>query len=113
MPDPAPASVPFGPDNPHSLSTMRTELVWEGKYDEYGRRRAVDVAGSALPLEKLETVDMPRREGLASRPSTWGRISRCRWRLGKVTKMLIKISLSWRWWRIGICGEGVQILTCI
>ena len=33
-----------GPDNPHPLSTMRTELVWEGKYDEYGRRRSVDAA---------------------------------------------------------------------
>ena len=27
----------FGPGNPHPLSQMRTELVWEGKYDEYGR----------------------------------------------------------------------------
>ncbi len=24
----------FGPQNPHPLSTLRTELVWEGKYDE-------------------------------------------------------------------------------
>jgi len=23
----------YGPQNPHLLSTMRTELVWEGKYD--------------------------------------------------------------------------------
>ena len=29
----------YGPHNPHPLSQMRTELVWEGKYDEYGRPR--------------------------------------------------------------------------
>ena len=37
-------SVRYGPNNPHPLSTLRTELVWEGKYDEYGNRREVDVA---------------------------------------------------------------------
>lgn len=50
---------PYGPGNPHPLSQMRTELVWEGKYDEYCRRREVDVAGSAMPLQKIETVDEP------------------------------------------------------
>jgi len=49
----------FGPMNPHPLSQMRTELVWEGKYDEYGRRREVDLAGSAMPMQKIETVDEP------------------------------------------------------
>jgi hypothetical protein len=39
MPDPISSTLPFGPDNPHPLSTRSTELVWEGKYDEYGRRR--------------------------------------------------------------------------
>ncbi len=29
----------YGPDNPHPLSTLKTELVWEGKYDEFGNRR--------------------------------------------------------------------------
>lgn len=72
MPDPAPASVPFGPDNPHPLSKISTELVWEGKYDEYGRRRPVDVAGSAMPMQKIETVDMPRSEALASGQTTFG-----------------------------------------
>jgi len=38
---------------------MRTELIWEGKYDEYGNRRAVDVAGCAMPLQRIETVDEP------------------------------------------------------
>ena len=50
----------YGPDNPHPFSTIRTELIWEGKYDEYGNRREVDVAGSAFPLQKIETVDEPR-----------------------------------------------------
>lgn len=49
----------FGPGNPHPLPQMRTELVWEGKYDEYGRRREVDIAGSAMPLQRIETVDEP------------------------------------------------------
>ena len=48
-----PDNVRYGPDNPHPLSTLRTELVWEGKYDEYGKRREVDVAGLAMPLQKI------------------------------------------------------------
>jgi hypothetical protein len=31
--------VRYGIDNPHPLSQLTTELVWEGKYDEYGNRR--------------------------------------------------------------------------
>ncbi len=54
----------FGPDNPHPLSQMRTELVWEGKYDEYGNRREVNLAGSAMPLQKIETIDEPRSRAL-------------------------------------------------
>lgn len=53
---------PWGPDNPHPLSTMKTELVWEGKYDEFGNRREVDVAGSSMPMQKIETIDEPRSE---------------------------------------------------
>ncbi len=45
-------------ENPHPLSLLTTELVWEGKYDEYGRRREVESA--AFPLQKIETVDAPR-----------------------------------------------------
>ena len=56
----APASSRYGPDNPHPLSQLKTQLVWEGKYDEYGRRREVDIAGAALPLQKIETIDEPR-----------------------------------------------------
>jgi adenine-specific DNA-methyltransferase len=49
----------YGPDHPHPLSTRRTELVWEGKYDEYGNRREVDIAGCAMPMQKIETIDEP------------------------------------------------------
>ncbi|MGL5083462.1 MAG: hypothetical protein ACRC8A_18435 [Microcoleaceae cyanobacterium] len=40
----------YSPHNPHPLSTLRTELVWEGKYDEYSDRREVDIAGCAMPF---------------------------------------------------------------
>src|SRR3989304_1508274 len=50
----------YGPGNPHPLSQLKTELVWEGKYDEYGNRREVDIAGCAMPLQKIETIDEPR-----------------------------------------------------
>jgi hypothetical protein len=49
----------FGHDNPHPLSTRKTELVWEGKYDEFGNRREVDIAGCAMPMQKIETIDEP------------------------------------------------------
>ena len=52
--------VRYGLDNPHPLSQLKTELVWDGKYDEYGNRRAVDIAGCAMPLQKIETIDEPR-----------------------------------------------------
>ncbi len=50
----------WGPDNPHPLSRMKTELVWEGKYDEYGNRRPVRLPTSPLPLQRIETIDEPR-----------------------------------------------------
>jgi len=40
--------------------------VWEGKYDEYGQRREVDIAGCAMPMQKIESIDEPRREAVAS-----------------------------------------------
>jgi len=58
MPSTLSESVRWGPDNPHPLSKMKTELVWDGKYDEYGNRRPVDIAGSAMSMQKIETVDM-------------------------------------------------------
>ncbi len=55
----------YGLDNPHPLSQIKTELVWDGKYDEYGSRRAVDIAGCAMPLQKIETIDEPRSRAAA------------------------------------------------
>ncbi len=63
--NPKPPTVRYGLDNPHPLSQLKTELVWEGKYDEYGNRRAVDVAGCAMPLQKIETIDEPRSRAAA------------------------------------------------
>jgi len=70
--------VRWGPDNLHPLSKMKTELVWDGKYDEYGLRRPVDVAGSAMPMQKIETVDMPRSEALAGGQTTLGELKTTR-----------------------------------
>jgi adenine-specific DNA-methyltransferase len=57
--------VRFGSANPHPLSQLKTELVWEGKYDEYGNRRVVDIAGCAMPMQKIETIDEPRSRAAA------------------------------------------------
>ena len=56
----------YGPDNPHPLSTLKTELVWEGKYDQFGNRRAVDIAGCSMPMQRIETIDEPRRQAIAN-----------------------------------------------
>ncbi len=74
MPEP----VRWGPDNPHPLFGRKTELVWDGKYDEYGARRPVDIAGSAMPMQKIETVDMPRSEALAGGQTTLGELKTTR-----------------------------------
>lgn len=50
----------WGPANPHPLSRMKTELIWEGKYDEYGNRRRLSLPTSPLPLQRIETIDEPR-----------------------------------------------------
>jgi adenine-specific DNA-methyltransferase len=60
------AGRPYGPGNPHPLSQLRTELVWEGKYDEYGNRREIDIAGVSMPMQKIETIDQPRSEAAAA-----------------------------------------------
>jgi adenine-specific DNA-methyltransferase len=46
---------------------MRTELVWEGKYDEFGARREIGGQPSALPLQLIETIDEPRSRAAAQR----------------------------------------------
>jgi hypothetical protein len=46
---------------------MNTELVWDGKSDEYGNRRPVDVAGRAIRnAQRSRLLDMPK-EQIASR----------------------------------------------
>ena len=59
----------WDPDNPHPLAKMKTELVWEGKYDEYGNRRPVKLPASALPLQRIETIDEPRDREKAAQGS--------------------------------------------
>lgn len=71
----------WSPENPHPLAKMKTELVWEGKYDEYGNRRPVKLPASALPSQRIETIDEPREistfwvnylTGRAARPREGG-----------------------------------------
>jgi len=45
----------------------KTELVWEGKYDEYGNRRPVRLPSTPLPLQHIETIDEPRDRSTALR----------------------------------------------
>ncbi|MCK6559524.1 site-specific DNA-methyltransferase [candidate division KSB1 bacterium] len=59
----------WGPDNPHPLAKMKTELVWEGKYDEYGNRRPVKLPASDLPLQRIETIDEPHDRAKAAQGS--------------------------------------------
>lgn len=61
------SKIAYGPGNPHPLSQMRTELVWEGKYDEFGNRREANVSGAAMPLQLIETIDEPRFRNAAQR----------------------------------------------
>ncbi len=49
----------YGPDNPHPLSQMRTELIWQGKYDTYGRR--VAPLRLKLPFQTVETINESRQ----------------------------------------------------
>ncbi len=51
---------------PHPLSRITTELVWEGKYDDFGNRRELNIIGATLPLQKIETIDEPRSRAEAS-----------------------------------------------
>ncbi len=44
---------------------MKKELIWEGKYDVYGDQRIVDIAGCAMPLQKIETIDEPASRAVA------------------------------------------------
>ena len=43
----------WGLDNPHPFSQMKTELILEGKYDEYGNRRTVDIAICTVSIDSI------------------------------------------------------------
>lgn len=44
-----PDNVRYGPDNPHPLSTPRTERVWEAKYDdEYSKLHGSSIQSPAV-----------------------------------------------------------------
>ncbi|MCS7189963.1 MAG: DNA methyltransferase, partial [Bacteroidia bacterium] len=47
----------------------RTELIWEGKYDEQGNRRPISLPDTPLPLQKVERIDLPRDIEKARQPS--------------------------------------------
>ena len=47
-------------DKPNHPLYRRTELIWEGKYDENGERVAVETDGLPLELQLVETVNEPR-----------------------------------------------------
>ena len=55
----------YSSDNPHPLFTCKTELIWDGKYDEHGNKRPVEVTAATLPLQHIEQVDQPRSEAAA------------------------------------------------
>lgn len=51
--------IEYGINNPHPLSKIKTEIVWEGKYDEYGKRRQVSLPDFPLAMQRIETTDEP------------------------------------------------------
>ena len=82
--------VIYGPANPHPLSQMKTELVWDGKYDEFGNLREVDITGLAMPLQRIETVDDPRSRAVAEKDQpTLFSLEKERKKLGDFRNMLI------------------------
>lgn len=42
----------YEPNNFHPLE-MRSNLVWQGKYDEYGHMQRVDMASCVLPIQEI------------------------------------------------------------
>ena len=43
----------YGTGNPHPLSTMKTELVYEVKYNDYGNRHEWTLPGAPCPSRRL------------------------------------------------------------
>lgn len=54
----------YGSYNPHSLSTLRTERAWEGKYDEPGDRCEAHSASGEIPVQKIPVQKIYDRLGL-------------------------------------------------
>jgi adenine-specific DNA-methyltransferase len=52
----------YGPRNPHPLSNMKAELVWENKYDGCSNCREVDIVKCAMPFQRIEAIDQPNNE---------------------------------------------------
>jgi hypothetical protein len=58
-----PIAPTWGSENPHSVSPMKTELIWDGNCDECVSRCLVRLLVSPLAIECIETVDnIPHRE---------------------------------------------------
>ena len=53
--------------NPHPFSTRKTELIWDGKYDERGNRRTLNITTATLPLQLIEAI--PHRARFANEPT--------------------------------------------
>src|SRR6266496_4129912 len=52
--------VRYGPANPHPLFQLKTELIWEGKYDANGKR--VAPLRVQLPFQNVEMVNESAQE---------------------------------------------------
>lgn len=52
--------MPYNERNPHPFSTRKTELIWDGKYDERGNRRTLDITAATLPLQLIEAIPRAR-----------------------------------------------------
>jgi len=51
---------PYGAGNPHPLSQMTDEFVWEGKYDEFGLRRQPSLPPFSLGMRLVEKMNGPQ-----------------------------------------------------
>ena len=56
MPEP----IHYDLDNPHPLSQLKTELIWAGKYDAYGRK--VAPVRVKLPFQTVGSVNKTLQE---------------------------------------------------
>jgi uncharacterized protein len=43
----------YAPHNPDPVSQTRSEMVWAGKYDEYGQRHELDRLDCAMPMQQI------------------------------------------------------------